>query len=118
MSGWYKRRCCFSIPLILSIIRYDEETGHLYWIKKRRGRRMGVPAGTLTPSGHRVISFHLFTARAEEIVWAIKTGREYFGPIRHLTGDKDDNRFENLYEDDAKLWPPLKGRVEREIDLY
>jgi hypothetical protein len=37
--------------------------------------------------------------RAQEVVWALKTERVYFAPIRHISGDKDDNRFENLYED-------------------
>lgn len=99
MKGWYRRRCVIPLPILASIIRYDEVTGHLYWIQKRRGRRIGVPVGCVTKNGDRIIGFGIGTMLAQEVVWALKTDRECFSPIRHRNGNKDDNRFENLYED-------------------
>jgi len=99
MLGWHRRRCLLPIPILKSIIRYDDETGDLYWIKKRRGRSLNVPAGCVTKNGDRFITFGPFKMRAQEVVWGMKTEREYFAPIRHYNGNKDDNRFENLYED-------------------
>lgn len=99
MLGWCRRRCLLPIPILKSIIRYDEETGYLYWTQKRRGRSRTRPAGCVTKSGERVIQFGAFSMRAQEVVWALKTEKQTFAPIRHINGDKDDNRFCNLYED-------------------
>jgi hypothetical protein len=85
--------------MLSEIIRYDPDTGHLYWKQKRRGRRMDAPAGCVTKFGDRVITFGAFTMKAQEVVWALKMSSQCFAPIRHLNGDRDDNRFENLYED-------------------
>ncbi len=60
---------------------------------------MSAPAGSVTANGDRVIQFGPFRMRAQEVVWGLKTNKEVFGPIRHINGNKDDNRFQNLYED-------------------
>jgi len=62
---------------------------------------MDAPAGTLRKDGRRYIGFGWTLCEAQEVVWAYVTGKEYFGPIRHYNGNKDDNRFENLFEDDG-----------------
>lgn len=88
-------------------MRYDPETGYLYWTAKRKGRRMHVPAGTVRKDGVRVIWCGWTACKAQELVWAYVTGREVFGPIRHYNGNTDDNRFENLYEDDGTGKPVI-----------
>lgn len=82
-------------------MRYEPETGYLYWTKGRSGRRMDRPAGHLNKDGRRTITFGCERSEAQEVVWAYITGEEVFGPIRHFNGNRDDNRFENLFEDNG-----------------
>jgi len=106
MRPWI-RRSGFSPDYLRTIMRYDPETGYLYWTAKRKGRRMGIPAGTVRKDGYRVIGCGWGHCEAQELVWAYVTGREYFAPIRHFNGNRDDNRFENLFEDDGYGKPVL-----------
>lgn len=101
MLAWIRRRGGYSPAYLRTIMRYEPESGHLYWTHKRRGRRMDRPAGCLQKDGRRMITFGALKAPAQEVVWAYVTGKEVFGPIRHFNGKWDDNRFENLFEDDG-----------------
>ena len=97
-------------PNILKrIIRYDQATGELFWLKRPRGmfksdrdckawntRYSDKPAMTANNGvGYRVgqISGSLFCAH--RVIWAL-VHDEWPDKIDHINGDSLDNRLENL----------------------
>jgi hypothetical protein len=89
-----------SAQLDLSLLRYDPETGHLYWTKTRRWQRVinarpGDRAGAYNCHG---IHVHIQGRRipAHSIVWFKLYGVWPHKPVKHLNGDKCDNRPHNL----------------------
>ncbi|MBJ9963674.1 MULTISPECIES: HNH endonuclease [Burkholderia cepacia complex] len=92
---------------------YNPDTGHLIWnerpahhFKSRRGcsifnaRFKGKIAGSGAGlNGHLQLHFsspdlHVYNTR---VIWFLETGTDPVCRIRHLNGDPQDNRMENLY---------------------
>lgn len=82
-------------------LRYDKETGQLFWKEPRQGRSLKVPAGHFSSAtGGRIVSINTFPFKAEYLIWLLENdGQKPLGTIRHRDGKKYNNRIENLYDD-------------------
>ena len=80
---------------LLETFNYDPDTGSLAYRKPRGSLPAGRPAGTATKSGVSVLLFGCKTL-AHRIIWNIMTGEWPQNSVRHINGDKLDNRWSNL----------------------
>ena len=74
---------------------YDPDTGALTYRQPRGSLPAGRPAGTVTSSGCNV-KYNGSYILAHRIIWNIMTGEWPQHPVRHVNGDKLDNRWDNL----------------------
>ncbi len=75
-------------------LRYDEETGHVWWTKSGHGRDLSLPVG----SRHAVpfVEFNGSRTRCSHIAWAFHYGEWPGCHVVNMNGDKKDNRICNL----------------------
>lgn len=78
------------------LLRYDEETGLLYWRVARGPRRAGAPAGNAHPDGRRAVMVDRSMYLAARVAWKMKTGRDPLGVIDHWDQDNSNDRWWNL----------------------
>lgn len=87
------------------LLRYEPETGKLYWLPragKTRGERFfntrfaGKEALTYDAKGYRVGSIMDRDAKAHRVAWAIHYGEWPAGFVDHINQDRSDNRIANL----------------------
>lgn len=91
------RRLKNFITRVQELLKYDEETGHLYWKFPMRGKaKFGQPAGTIGGNGYKYISVDGNRIKNTHAIWIIKKGRFPFGVIDHINRDCLDERWENL----------------------
>lgn len=111
-----------SIELLRQLLRYEPETGKLFWLVRPASMFVGGPY----PSGRRATSWNnrlagreAFTGigshgyregsiynkkyLAHRIVWALHYGAHPPRHIDHVNGDKHDNRISNLRDVDVSL---------------
>ena len=86
------------IQELQSLLKYDPETGHIYWIAKGRGRIKKKEAGTQEINGYRGILIKGKRIRSHIIAWALYNGKYPENQIDHINGVKSDNRICNLRE--------------------
>jgi hypothetical protein len=78
-------------------VRLNPQTGYFYWVLRGRGRRVGVPAGSVTREGYRTLRiFGRYGVQAHRLVWLWMYGEWPSQEVDHINGNKDDNRPENL----------------------
>ena len=83
-------------------LRYDPETGNLYWIpdqcrpEQSEGWWVGKQAGYVDRTGYRRLSLSGKKYLAHRIAWAIHYGSWPINEIDHINGNKLDNRIVNL----------------------
>lgn len=78
-------------------LRYDPETGHLWWVKMPGGKASLLrPAGTTRPDGRRQVKILGRSWKAHRICWALYYGVWPLEDIDHANGDPQDNRIVNL----------------------
>jgi len=80
---------------VAKAFNYDPRTGALTWKEAKGTLPAGRRAGTPTGGGYNVQFMGSLTA-AHRIIWHMMTGEwpEHF--VRHINGDKFDNRWSNL----------------------
>ena len=83
---------------------YDPDTGSLAYRKPRGTLPAGRPAGKVTKGGISVL-FAGSQTLAHRIIWNMMTGEWPQHRIRHVNGDKLDNRWSNL-----SAHAPLRNR--------
>lgn len=74
---------------------YNSDTGSLTYRKPRGTLPAGRPAGKVTAGGISVLLSGSQTL-AHRIIWNIMTGEWPQHPVRHVNGNKLDNRWNNL----------------------
>jgi len=84
-------------------LRYDPDTGHLWWTKRFRGRPFDRPAGNLDKTvGYIRISYKikgiLKQHKAHRLAWFLYYGVWPKNQIDHINNFRDDNRVLNLRE--------------------
>jgi hypothetical protein len=81
-----------------SLLRYEPDTGLIYWVVKGGGKIKKKPAGTKLHSGYLGICIGSKRWQAHRIAWALHHGAWPKDQIDHINGVKTDNRICNLRE--------------------
>ena len=81
-------------------LKYDPETGKLYWKITRGGVRSGDEAGWNSGHGYKRLSFNKVMLYCHRVAWFLYYGRWPVGEIDHINQIRDDNRICNLRECD------------------
>ena len=87
-----------NIDALKSLLRYEPDTGLIYWIAKGKGMIKKKPAGTKLHSGYLGICIGPKRWQAHRIAWALHTGAWPKDQIDHINGIRTDNRICNLRE--------------------
>jgi hypothetical protein len=78
-------------------LRYDPETGLLWWKKKRRGANVSSPVGSLAQNGYLRTKFNYTAYSVHRLAWLLATKQDPGEmQIDHINGIKHDNRLANL----------------------
>lgn len=90
-----------TISVVRNLLRYEPETGKLFWLPRGGGRFdklfAGKEAFTATdPGGYKYGSLQSHTMRAHVVAWALAYGKWPDGHIDHENGIREDNRLKNL----------------------
>lgn len=80
------------------LLRYDPDTGGVFWRHSRGRVPAGARAGTPNVRGHRVPTLDGKKTQEHRVIWALYTGRWPKAEIDHIKGDRADNRWSNLRE--------------------
>lgn len=84
---------------------YDADTGLIYKRATQRANLKGYPdrvlrspypAGTVHPLGFVVVKYQGRQWYAHRLAWVLMTGKEPTGQLKHLNGNRADNRWANL----------------------
>lgn len=88
---------------VRNLLRYDAETGRLYWLPRRskgaegfNAKWAGAEAFTASRSGYRVGNINQRTFTAHRVIWALVHGVWPSADIDHINGCRSDNRLSNL----------------------
>lgn len=109
-----------TLELIAKTFNYDPDTGALTYREPRGSLPAGRPAGAATKAGVSIL-FLGGKILAHRVIWNIMTGEWPQHPIRHVNGDKLDNRWSNLTvaaplrERDPVTRKPIKSVTNRRV---
>lgn len=81
-------------------LRYDPETGRLWWTKPFSHRRLDRPAGGKGEGGYLIITIKTpsrrYLLRCHRICWLLYYGFWPNNLLDHINGNRSDNRISNL----------------------
>jgi hypothetical protein len=81
---------------LMSYLRYDGETGLMYWRCDRGVVKRGALAGMINPQGYRKVTINKRIYLVHRLAWLIGSGKWPDDEIDHINGIRSDNRIENL----------------------
>lgn len=88
---------CIAPESLRQLLRYDSETGKLYWLVNRgRNARTGSEAGTVLKRGVVSIRINGKFYLAHQLAWVFIHGQWAESELDHRDGDPRNNRPENL----------------------
>ena len=79
-------------------LRYDSDTGFLWWAERGVGRQFDEPAGCLTKDAYIQIRNRFIIYKAHRLAWFLYYGVWPKDQIDHINNIRDDNRIVNLRE--------------------
>lgn len=82
---------------LLSQLRYEVDTGLLWWKERKINRQMDKSCGTLHHNGYLYLRINGKLYTLHRIIWKMVTGREP-DHLDHISGCRIDNRLSNLRE--------------------
>lgn len=85
-----------SIATLHQILRYEPDTGRLFWRDRDRNLSGLEAGGTASPDGYRRIRINGQIRLAHRIILAMTTGEWPLAQVDHINGNRADNRIENL----------------------
>lgn len=84
---------------VLSMLRYEPETGHFYWTRPVNGRiKVGQLAGVVDSTGYRRIMVQGKSYMAHHLAWLVVFGQLPTSDMDHINRNRQDNRIDNLRE--------------------
>ena len=79
------------------LLRYDPETGKLYWKVSRGSKaKAGSEAGYIDATGYRRVTVNRKLYLTHRIAWLLTHGTWPENQIDHIDGDGNNNRLSNL----------------------
>jgi hypothetical protein len=85
-------------------LRYEPETGRIFWKVVRQRVRVGREAGCVNPTdGYRKIRINGAVYQSHRVSWLLHYGAWPNGFLDHINRDRSDNRIANLREADRSL---------------
>ena len=76
-------------------IRYDHDTGKMYWLKRKGKARAGAEVGTVNSHGYVQMRFNSVIYRGHRVAYWLYHGTEP-DVVDHINEVKSDNRITNL----------------------
>lgn len=98
-------------------IRYEPETGFLYWIKSGRGRNLNTPIGSYDKQGYLKFNYDKQTFRVHRVIWFLIYGN-LPKTIDHENEHKADNRLSNLRVADHSTNGANRGKQNNNTSGY
>ncbi|MBS87175.1 MAG: hypothetical protein CMN64_04660 [Sphingobium sp.] len=88
------------------LLRYDKETGNLYWMERPGSNRFnGARAGKIASHegrlGYMIVTIYNKHWMAHRIIWKLIYGQEP-AEVDHISGRRNDNRLSNLRASDRQ----------------
>ena len=80
-------------------LKYEPDTGHLYWVESGAGRKAGALAGNVNSGGYRQIGVKGKRYGAHRLAWLYVHGYLPEHEVHHINHITDDNRIDNLSEE-------------------
>lgn len=81
-------------------LKYDKDTGRLYWLISKRGRQIGKPIGVIRSDGRRELMLDGQRYLTAHVIWALHKGYWVEKPIEldHRDQHNSNDCIENLRE--------------------